>query len=532
MRTLGVLCLFHGVQSAALKGLLHKASLITDEPLEPPNYVVSGFMGHHDKTAGEVVASISNILKRRQWASAEDHKKIHDECQVACGKGVDSSCVPECQVRMYGCLDHDRKTVGGKKLYADCEKQVLDTYGKFGKSWEATHPYTTQLLVRSKGVVSAADIDQVQDDCSVACGKGVDTSCLPECQVKLYHCLDHDRKVPEGKKKYDTCEKEVLDTYRKFAADWDATHPYLLAVGAHTTVKALNTLRDECSKSSNTKSYAARCQTSMFTCLHASSLDYATCAAGAKAKVAKAEAAWYSKQKMPVDELAQVDKACTSSCGLGVDASCVPECAVQMYSCSSDTQDSKAYTACTKKVVKSYETLAFGWNDAHPFLINHRAYADADSVEEIRDECVEACGKGVDTSCVPECQVKMYTCLDHDRKVAEGAKKYKKCSQGVLATYERFADDWDKTHPYLLAVHRHVGTVELVHVADKCVDACGAGVDSSCLPECQVEMYGCLDHDRKTKEGAELYDECERKAVAEYKEFGKNWDAAHPYGAK
>jgi len=56
-------------------------------------------------------------LKRRQWVNAEDHKQIHDECQVACGKGVDSSCVPECQVRMYGCLDHDRKTSDGKKRY-------------------------------------------------------------------------------------------------------------------------------------------------------------------------------------------------------------------------------------------------------------------------------------------------------------------------------------------------------------------------------------------------------------------------------
>jgi len=123
----------------------------------------------------------------------------------------------------------------------------------------------------------------------------------------------------------------------------------------------------------------------------------------------------------------------------------------------------------------------------------------------------------------------MYSCLDHDRKTDDGAKKYKKCTAEVLAKYEKFADDWDAAHPYLLAVRRHVSSIELARLQDKCHDACGKGVDSSCVPECQVEMYTCLDHDRKTAEGEKLYDECEKKVTDEYKDFGKKWDEVHPY---
>lgn len=498
----------------------------------PPVFVATGFLAHN--ATGKAMAS--EFVRRHQWANAEDHMAIKDECQIACGKGVDSSCVPECQVRLYGCLDYDRKVPEGAKEYKKCQKRVLNTYTQFGKNWEATHPYTSDLLLRSKGGITASDIDQAQDECVAACGKGVDSSCVPECQVRLYACLDHDRKVPEGLKKYKECEKDVIETYRKFAADWDATHPYLLAVGRHISAKDLHLIRDKCAAdcaSDTKKSCAPTCQTSLYACLHIEAFqattEYATCLEGAKTKAAQAQAAVL---KSTID-LASVEKACASACGLGADAGCLPECEIQMYGCSGDSKvqvGAAKYSTCTQKVLMSYEEFASDWNAAHPYLLNHRGHADAEVLEEVRDSCVEACGPGVDSSCVPECQVKMYTCLDHDRKVPEGAEKYKKCTMEVSATYERFADDWDAAHPYLLSVHRHVASVELVHVADKCIEACGVGVDSSCVPECQVEMYQCLDHDRKTKDGAKLYDECEKTVVTEYKGFGKNWDATHPYG--
>merc|ERR1719272_2065865 len=131
------------------------------------------------------------------------------------------------------------------------------------------------------------------------------------------------------------------------------------------------------------------------------------------------------------------------------------------------------YKDCTEKVTRRYEKFASDWNTAHAYLLSSRGHADAELLEEIHDGCAEACGVGVDSSCLPECQVKMYTCLDHDRKTDAGAKKYKKCSAEVLAKYEEFADDWDAAHPYLLAVRRHVGSVELLRVQDKCKEACG-----------------------------------------------------------
>jgi hypothetical protein len=532
MRTLCVLCVLYGAQSAALKGSLGKvdAAALTQDLVqdEPPVFTATGFL--FQNTSSTVVVSTAEFGKRHQWASAADHKAITDKCTHACGKGVDSSCVPECQVRLYGCLDYDRKTTEGAKEYETCEKKVIDTYTKFGEKWEATHPYLAGLMLRSKGGVSATDLDQAQDQCVSACGKGVDTSCVPECQVKMYQCLDHDRKVPEGLKKYKECEEKVLKTYRAFAADWDATHPYLLATLHHTSAKDLRLMQEKCFAgcgSSSKKSCAPRCQTQLYSCLNigASPMEYTTCTQDAMSKIANFNKVDSDKTAA---ELVAVEKACTNACGLGVDAGCKPQCEVQMYGCSLEA--SRKDTKCTENVIKKYEKYATNWNEAHSYLLSHRGHADAETLEEIQDSCHEACGPGVDSSCVPECQVKMYTCLDHDRKVPEGEKKYKKCTAEVLSEYERFADDWDAAHPYLLATHRHVGAVELVRVADKCVEACGVGVDSSCVPECQVEMYTCLDHNRDKKEGAEKYEECERKVIEEYKEFGKKWDEKHPYG--
>jgi len=540
MRILGILCLIHGVQSAALHGLrqVQRHDIeVTIDATEPPVFVVHGFLAHTRNTSS--ITESSSVGHRRQWANAEDHAAMKDACTKACGKGVDSSCVPECQVRLYTCLDYDRKVPEGAKRYEECEAEVLKTYSKFGENWEATHPYTTDMLLRSNGHVSATDLDNMQDECVGACGEGVDTSCVPECQVKMYQCLDHDRKVPEGLKKYEKCEKEVLATYRNFAEDWDKTHPYLMAIGRHASAKKLRFIHDKCSKdcgSKSKRSCASRCQTASYACLHIdvaeSSTDYTACTDTATSKVAQIEA----KSLATSAELDAVGKACSSACGLGIDASCIPECEVQMYECvesskrgTSAKDQAKTSSECTRKVIVTYEKFASDWNAAHPNLLSRRGHADAEVLEEMRDGCVDACGVGVDSSCVPECQVKMYTCLDHDRKTEDGAKKYKKCTSEVLAKYEQFADDWDAAHPYLLAVHRHVSSVELARVEDKCTDACGKGVDSSCVPECQVEMYQCLDHDRKTEEGAKLYDECESKVIAEYTDFGAKWNATHPY---
>lgn len=544
MRKVCLLCVFHSVQSAVLKGLLHKARpLTTDsepthvlaavEHAEAPVFVVQGFLAHN--TSGK--AALTTAGRHRHLAKNDGHASVKDECTKACGKGVDSSCVPECQVRLYGCLDYDRKTAEGAKQYEGCEKQVLTTYSRFAEDWEATHPYLTALMLRQKRQVSAVDIDHAQDKCADACGKGVDSSCVPECQVKMYTCLDHDRKVSEGLKKYEECEKKVIDEYKKFAADWEATHPYLLAIGRHAGAKDLRSIHDRCVADCGAGSKGTcvpRCQTKSYTCLRVDASEdvakHQSCMAGIKSTIATFDAGSFSS----VEEVSAVQKACTNACGLGVDASCEPECQVQMYDCAANSKltkeaGAKQYKDCTEKVLRKYEEFASDWNTAHSYLLSSKGHADAELLEEMHEGCTDACGVGVDSSCVPECQVNLYTCLDHDRKTDDGAKKYKQCKAKVLAKYEKFADDWDAAHPYLLALRRHVGSAELLRVEDKCTQACGKGVDSSCVPECQVEMYSCLDHDRKTKDGAKKYDECEAGVVSEYRKFGENWDAKHPY---
>merc|ERR1719446_752459 len=62
--------------------------------------------------------------------------------------------------------------------------------------------------------------------CRNSCGVGVDSSCVPQCQVEMYWCLDHD--PPYESDKRDSCMNEVEDKYKKFGAEWDAIHPYLL----------------------------------------------------------------------------------------------------------------------------------------------------------------------------------------------------------------------------------------------------------------------------------------------------------------
>jgi hypothetical protein len=346
----------------------------------------------------------------------------------------------------------------------------------------------------------------------------------------MYQCNDHDRKVEEGLKKYKECEEKVLDEYRSFAADWNATHPYLLAIGRHVPAKDLSSIRNTCVSDCGDKpgkSCAPTCQTSFYSCLRVKVPDqedeFKTCSSLVKEKYSKVED---MQVRNSAEELTAIESACSRACGLGSDASCLPECSVQMYSCEGAKDK---YTACTKRIVESYEKFSSNWNAVHPMLLSSRGHADAETLEEMKDGCIDACGTAVDSSCVPECQVKMYMCLDHDRKTEEGATEYKKCSSEVLAKYERFADDWNAAHPYLLAVHRHVASSELVHIHDKCVDVCGPNVDSSCIPECEVDMYQCLDHDRKTDVGLKLYEDCESKVVEEYKSFSKNWDEKHPY---
>jgi hypothetical protein len=346
--------------------------------------------------------------------------------------------------------------------------------------------------------------------------------------------LDFDKATADGLKKYEACEKEVIDNYRSFAADWDATHPYLMAMGRHVSAKQLQLVYDQCTSACKQKSGSCmpRCEVASYACFGAlgenvlSDTALETCTAKVTTQTSTGDAGL----KLTAGQFKDIETACRSNCGLGADRSCSPECQVQMYACSGEQRNSNGtsdYAACSRSVLARYEKFSLAWNAAHPYLLSARGHADSSDLDDLHESCEEACGPNVDATCVPDCQVKVYACLDH--KHLNETKAYKKCARDVLASYEHFADDWDASHPYLLAVRKHVSEAVLLRVLDKCEAACGKGVDSSCVPECQVEMYSCLDHDQKTPDGAKLYDDCEAKVIAEYEKFAATWDSVHPY---
>jgi carboxypeptidase C (cathepsin A) len=481
---------------------------------------------------------VDNVPKHAKHTNAsKEIVAIKDKCRKSCGKVVESGCAPECQVKAFACLDYDRTTKPGAEAYQACEKTSMSTYEKYSQDWESTHPRLVALLVkRGYEHINGAEMDSIQDQCREACGEGVDASCVTECQVNMYQCLDFDKETPDGLKKYEACEKEAMEKYKAFAADWDVTHPHLMAIGKHVGAKKLQLVHDRCVSGCKPKSDGScipRCEVSSYSCFSSNDLsdvNLETCI-----EKATSETSAGSKETAPtVGQVEEIEAACRSNCGLGADSSCSPECQVQMYACSGNgkqkqnaNEKADEYLACTKSVLQRYEKFSLAWNAAHPHLLAARGHADASDLDELHEECEEACGPNVDSTCVPECHVKIYACLD--QKHPNDNKPYKQCTQKVLASYEHFADDWDAAHPYLLAVRKHTSEAQLKRVSDKCQEACGKGVDSSCVPECQVEMYACLDHDPTVPESAKLYEECEAKVLAEYKDFGKDWEASHPY---
>merc|ERR1719235_2295178 len=68
------------------------------------------------------------------------------------------------------------------------------------------------FLLKSEdaGHVPRAEMAAIEGMCKNACGKGVDSSCVPNCQVAIYTCMDANRQTEEGKKQYAACEKKAI----------------------------------------------------------------------------------------------------------------------------------------------------------------------------------------------------------------------------------------------------------------------------------------------------------------------------------
>lgn len=161
----------------------------------------------------------------------------------------------------------------------------------------------------------------------------------------------------------------------------------------------------------------------------------------------------------------------------------------------------------------------------------------------VDDGCKEACGEGVDSSCIPKCETEMYWCLDHNNTVASGAKLFRECKEEVTEKFKNFGSEWNSTHGSFVAAtngthqvtssSRVISAAERKAIEDMCNSACGTGVDSSCVPQCQTEMYRCLDHDttpgyewdtEQVEAAPKLIKECQDKVAEKYRSFGENWN--------
>mmetsp|Transcript_33276 Transcript_33276/g.75837 ORF Transcript_33276/g.75837 Transcript_33276/m.75837 type:complete len:182 (-) Transcript_33276:64-609(-) len=146
-------------------------------------------------------------------------------------------------------------------------------------------------------------------------------------------------------------------------------------------------------------------------------------------------------------------------------------------------------------------------------------------------DCKAVCGGGVDSSCVPYCQTELYQCHDHDSKVPEGKEKFEECADAVIKKFKVFGEEWEKNKLYFMSqqdASTLVAIGEREHMKEECQSVCGEGVDSSCVPSCEVELFWCYDFDRKVAEGKDKHEECTKKVLDHYKGFGEAWDKEHP----
>jgi len=222
-----------------------------------------------------------------------------------------------------------------------------------------------------------------------------------------------------------------------------------------------------------------------------------------------------------------IQQRCESACGY-TDSSCVPECEVEMYQCMQYAEETDRQK-CMDEVILEFGGFKKKWNASHAIFMAHR---NVRLEAMVQGRCKRACGPNADASCVPECQVKMYHCIENGNPTES---ELDKCFDNVETEFKSFVEKWNSTHPYLLVhgrnsthqVHFTTSSQQRAVILKGCKEACGPGVDSTCVPQCQTEMFWCLDHDPPFE--VDEQKECMDKVIAEYKKFGQEWEKKHPY---
>merc|ERR1719265_3116991 len=225
------------------------------------------------------------------------------------------------------------------------------------------------------------------------------------------------------------------------------------------------------------------------------------------------------------DQLKMIRGQCQSACGAGADSSCVAECEMEMYSCIDHTlpNEMEKRGKSQEDVLKKFKKFQEKWASAKPgegkhFFLNttHDGVNDALTEEQravIKKKCAAACGSNADSHCYTGCEVEMYACIDHT--LPNEMDKRETCKDDVIKKYESYT-----------SLVRHVANDQLKMIRGQCQSACGAGADSSCVTECEMEMYSCIDHTLPNE--MEKRGKCQEDVLKKSKKFQEKWASAKP----
>lgn len=484
---------------------------------------------------------VSDSLRDVEIQSLRD---AESQCASACNPNADQKCVTECQVKMFFCLDNDPET------YDTCMENTLKSFKQFPpvQPNATQRPYVkttrSHFLAFGKHLLST-HVELVEDQCTAACGKTEDKTCVPECQMSMYTCLSHDDETSKGAKDLKSCKDGVMAIYQAFSSH---------AGENRVTSADMEEIELGCERTcrpSGDPDCRAECQVKVYSCFRLDrdsiegNANFKTCVKdqtevqGMLTDPSRANNPYLAglKRDVATADMDTITEGCSIACAKG-DINCALECEVQMAACfdidrTTDEGVSK-HTSCMWKQLDRYAALIRKWDAAHPQLMKHGdSNILASDLDNIYEGCSVACSKEVDSSCVPECHAQMYQCFAFDKSKKDEVAKHKTCVTKQLKTYTRFAKEWMGTHPRL-SKHssRHIKASDILTTYEKCNEVCSSSTDSTCGPTCQVEMYDCFGSGselmKREADKSTTFEDCVKKTSDSYKNFEAAWNVAHP----
>jgi len=211
---------------------------------------------------------------------------------------------------------------------------------------------------------------------------------------------------------------------------------------------------------------------------------------------------------------------CDLACGDNAPKNCVADCHSAVLQCmtSAGVADTKETRRCRKDIltsIKHVRTLSLR-EEPNKTMVNKTAILAADQ-KVVRNKCADVCGEDVDSSCITNCEMEMYSCINSTLPDEVAAGKREECFEEVLEKYKGFKEEWNSTHGFVAhhdfnattkarhdvnttsknaTVHYTVTEADRKMIKDVCDAACakaGGGAPSSmCVTHCETDMYRCI----------------------------------------